>query len=540
MPGNDERRGGPTAEGWAQVYARLAATGREGALAPGDLERLATAAYLTGRDEESADAWTRAHRAFLERGDPRRAARSAFWLAFQLVSRGERARGGGWFARARRLVEEHGDDCVERGYLLVPEALGALAGGDAAAARDTFTRAAETGERFDDPDLRTLGRLGCGQALIRLGDIAAGVALLDETIVAVETQELSPLAVGTVYCAVIETCQEIYDLRRAQEWTAALTRWCEAQPDLVPFRGQCLVRRAELMQLRGAWPEALAEAERAGEWLARPPGEPAAGLAFYRQAELHRLRGEFEQAEAAYREASRWGRTPQPGLALLRLAQGQADAAAAASRRLVEEARTAHERTDALAAHVEIMLAAGEVGTARAAAQQLEDVAERLDARLPRALAGRALGAVRLADGDAAGALETLRPAWRRWEEIDAPYEAARTRVLIGAACEALGDADTAALERDAARRTFERLGAAPDLERLSARQRRAGPPGGLSDRELEVLRLVAGGATNRAVAGELSISERTVERHLSNIYVKLGVSSRTAAAAWAYEHHVI
>lgn len=528
---------------WEDAYSQLAEADRETPLDPEDLERLATTAYLIGRDAECGDIWTRAHQELLGRNEVQRAVRCAFWLAFVLLSKGERARGSGWIARAQRLLDEGGHDCVERGYLLIPVGLQHIGTGDAAGAYAAFCRAAEIAERFGDPDLVALARHSRGRVLIRMGEIDRGVALLDEAMVAVEVGDVSPVVVGNVYCSVIEGCLEIFDLRRAQEWTAALTHWCESHPDLVPYRGQCLVRRAEILQLHGAWPDALHEAQQARERLSRPPGEPAAGAAFYQCAELHRLRGEFEQAEEAYRQASQWGRRPQPGLALLRLAQGQLAAAEAAIRRVVFEARDRLTRSRVLPAHVAIMLAAGDVPAARAAAAELLEIAAELDAPLLRAVAGHAHGAVLLAEGDPHAALEALRPAWAAWEEIEAPYEAARVRTLIGLACRELGDEDSAALELDAARAVFQQLGAVPELTRiesLGGRRGRADDRHGLTSRELQVLRHVAAGETNKAIAAELFISERTVERHVSNIFTKLDVSSRAAVTAYAYEHQLI
>jgi DNA-binding CsgD family transcriptional regulator len=525
---------------WADAYTALSTADRASPLAGEDLELLATAAYLRGHVQDCLRALQRAQQLHAEHGDRRRAARCAFWLVFHLINQGELAQASGWLARANRLLE-HEQECAERGYLLVPVALGRVVAGDYAAARRTAARAAAIGGRAGDADLVALALSLQGRAMVRAGRVGDGLLLLDEVMVAVVADELSPPMAGAVYCSVIDTCQEVLEWRRAHEWTEALAHWCGKQPDVVTFTGQCLVHRAEILQLHGAWPEAVEEARRAGERLLRGADSYATGAALYRLGEIYRVLGEVAAAEDAYRQASRRGLEPQPGLALLRLAQARTDAAAAAIRRVVAETSERFRRARLLPAQVEIMLAVGDVAAARQAADELTGIAERYQTPALRAMAGHALGAVLLAEGDARAAVVALRGAWQLWRELDAPYEAARVRVLVGLACRALGDEEAAAMELDAARGVFAQLGAAPDLARLETLAGRDAAGGhGLTARELQVLRLLAAGETNRAIATSLVLAEKTVDRHVSNLYAKLGVSSRAAATAYAYQHRLL
>ncbi|MFE0804272.1 LuxR C-terminal-related transcriptional regulator [Streptomyces sp. NPDC058812] len=530
---------------WRDAYEQLSAADQQGPLEADDLDRMARAAYLIGAIDAATETWERAHHAFLERGDAAPAVRCAFWIGLTLVLHGEHARGGGWLARAQHILEDAAPDCAEQGYLRIPMALQALNRGDPEAARHSCVEITEIADRFDDADLRAFGRLGQGQALVAQGRAAQGVVMLDEAMVAVTTGEVSPVTAGIVYCAVILACRGIFDLRRVQEWTAALSRWCATQQGLKPYRGQCLVHRSEIMQLRGEWADAMDEARQACEHLSEPPGDPVLGMALYQRAELFRLRGEFSRAESCYREANALGHSAQPGLALLRLAQGRLDDAAAAIRRTVGETEGAEERPRVLAGCVEIELAAGAVENAQAAVDELDKIAAGFDSPYLRALAAYAHGSVLLAAGEPESACVALRRAWIAWHEIDAPYETAQVRLQMARACRRIGDHDTAEMELEASRRVLEQLGAVPALEQVRQLMRPAGRaahpgPGGLTPREVEVLRLVTTGASNREIADRLVISDRTVARHVSNMFTKLGISSRAAATAYAYEHDLV
>jgi ATP/maltotriose-dependent transcriptional regulator MalT len=363
--------------------------------------------------------------------------------------------------------------------------------------------------------------------------------LFDEAMVAVVADDMSPIAAGIVYCAVIDSCMQACDFRRAAEWTQVLDRWCTAQPDLVPFRGQCLVHRSQVLAARGHWVEAMAELEEARQRLSEPL-HPALGLCLYELGELYRLRGDHRRAEVAYWAAAEQGHDAEPGFALLRLATGNVSAAAAATRRMLDESHGQRDRPPILAAAVEVLLAAGDLDAARTAGAELAELARDLDVSLMEAMARYAEGTVLLASGDATRALVSLRRACEVWRDLGLAYDCARAHVQIAAACRALGDDDAADLELNAARAVFVRLGAAVDLARLVPAADSKKTATALTERECEVLRLVAAGKTNRDIAASLVISEHTVARHLQNIFMKLNLSSRAAATAYAYEHELI
>jgi DNA-binding CsgD family transcriptional regulator len=524
---------------WAESYRLLQVADRDTPLAADDLERLAIAAYMVGRDDDCEAFTARAHQAFLDRQDCEGAARAAFWLGFALMGRGAIAPASGWFARAGRLLDEGQLDSVVRGYLLIPVAITCIAQGDPSAADATFSQAADIARRFADRDLASVACHGRGRALIRLGRMTEGVALLDEAMVSVTAGEVTPLVAGDVYCSVLEGCRETFDLRRAYEWTASLAQWCATQPDLVRYRGECLLYRAEVLQLRGQWNDAARDAHGACELLV---SRPAAGAAFYRRGELHRLRGEFTEAEEAYRRAHERGRKSQPGLSLLRLAQGQIDAAAGSIRSVLLDTQEQIGRARMLPAAVEILLAADDVAAARAASAELSAIALAFGAPLLAAASAHATGAVLLAEGDVERASTLLRQACETWRELEMPYEEGQTCLLLATVCERRGDQDGRRLEIETARRIFTQLRAEPCLARIAEQSERASHQriGSLSERETQVLRLLAAGKTNRGIADELFISEKTVARHVSNIFDKLGVSSRAGATAWAFQHNLM
>lgn len=527
---------------WAralEAYKRLDAQ----ELLPVDaLEELAHAANLAGDDEQFVSAFERAYQAELDAEHTLGAARAAFWLGFRAMTSGEMGHASAWFGRSQRLVDTTTGDCAERGYLLLPVAFRQVMTGDFEQGMETARLAVELGQRVGATDVVVLAQNLMGRVLLRQGQVQAGLALIDESMLAVTRGEVSPFMAGVLYCGVIATCHRVFALERAREWTAALSSWCASQPELVPFRGQCQVHRAELLQLAGDWQEALAQVEGAAAHGERE----ALADAWYQQGEIRRLRGEFSAAEQAYQRSSQLGREPQPGLSLLRFAQGKLDAAQGSLRRLLGEVGDPLARSQYLPVWVEVCLAVGALDEARAACDELQKNAERFDTIMLNAMAACARGTVLLHEGDAQAALGPLRRACFLWQQLQAPYFEAKVRVALGRACSALGDEEGGRLLYDAARKTFEQLGASADLATLAEssgaqKARNQGPSEfALTAREREVLGLLATGKTNKEIAQVLGLSEKTIDRHVSNLFSKLNVRTRSAATALAYERGLV
>ena len=523
-------------ESWREAYEELAAFDPSD-LAPRDLEALADAAWWMSKNDESIAARQTAYARYSDAGEEARAASMAGRLGVEHLMRGEPAVGAGWLMRAHRHLEGL-QECVEHGFLAVIEATVARFRGALEDASELATRATEIGQRFRDPDLVALGVHTNGLVLISLGREPEGVALLDEAMTAVVAGELSSYFTGVVYCNVIGACLELADVRRAGEWSQAARTWCESLPPESPYPGLCRINRAEVESLRGAWTEAESEALRASEELMT--FDPmAAASAFYETGEIRRRTGAVAGAQEAFARAQELGFDPQPGLSLLRLAQGKAEAAHTTLRLAVTGGEgNSLRRARLLAAQVEVALIVEDRETARAARDELAEMARDSGRPALVAAAASADAALRLAEGDMEGALKSSRRACSIWQELKLPYETAQARLSYGLALRACGDEEGARSELRAALATFERLGASPDARRtMELLSEPRGLPRGLSLREAEVLRLLATGKTNREIAAALVISEHTVARHLQNMFVKLGVSSRSAATAFAFEH---
>jgi DNA-binding CsgD family transcriptional regulator len=516
------------AKAWQRAFDLYAESGD---LDARDLDHYAVSAMLLGRMEDYFAIRERAYHQALDADDVDEAARAALWIGMQKMVQGEVGAGGGWLARAANLAAEPDTGPDVQGYLTMAGAFGAVAEGDVERAIAMSAEATGIGRRHHDPDLVGLSLHQQGLLLLEAGRTDEGLARLDEAMVGLAGGELSPMVTGIVYCGVISGCWTVYELRRAQEWTAAMTAWCEAQTDLHNFNGECKVRRAELKRLQGQWAEALEELASvstgdADAW--------AAGCAAYVRGDLNRLQGSLDAAEEDFADAARLGFDPQPGLALLRLARGSSQAAGAMVRRSLAETTDVGKRIELLHAAVEVMLALDDLDGAAGAVEELAAISARNHSPIVASLHQHSLGALLLARGQADAALAPLRRALDTWVRVPARHQEARARVLVGSACRALDDRESAERELETARAIFQDLGATPDLSRLTKGE------AGLSPRELEVLRLLATGATNKTIAAKLVLSERTVDRHVSNIFVKLGVSSRAAATAYAFERQLV
>jgi DNA-binding CsgD family transcriptional regulator len=499
-----------------------------------DLDALAETAHWLGRAEEVIDASSEAYRLHLEHGAPGKAALSAFMLAIYLRLRGDQARADGWQARAMRLLLT-APDGPEHGYPWYLE-IAALMGVDLAAAVDLSRQMQELGRRHHDDTLVALGTYFEGRALVKQARVADGMALLDEAMLAALSDQLQPMWTGAIFCGLLDTCHELVDHRRASEWTEATRRWCEPLPVASLYPGICRVHHATNLHVHGSWEQAESEALAVCADMAGIDVFVVAD-GWYAIGEIRRRRGDLVGADEAYTRAHAQGRDPQPGVALLRLAQGRAEVASTSiTSALAAFGGSELERAPLLIAEVDIALAVGNLDRAAAAAAAVDHTASTYESIGLAACARSCLGAVAVARGDAVAALGLLRDAIARWQDLDAPYESARARVQLARAYEMLGDRDATARERGAARTCFETLGAAADLRALGSPLESIG---GLSPREVEVLRVVAQGETNRAIAERLFISEKTVARHLSNIFTKLEVSSRSEATAYAFAHGI-
>jgi ATP/maltotriose-dependent transcriptional regulator MalT len=516
---------------WQLAHERFHAAAADAPLEVDDLARLADAAWWLGHNDESLAASEEVHHRLVAAGRVPDAALTAVEVGFLWFLRGEEAIGSGWLGRATRLLDD-ADECAAHGYLCFLAATEATDAGDHDRAVELARRVAEVGRRCDDATLGALGLALEGVATVKRGEVAAGLVTLDEAMLLVRAGSVTPNWAGNLYCQLMALFTELGDVPRARAWTTATERWCDQQRNAAMFAGICRLHRAQLLHLEGAWGDAEHRAARACRDLAEM-NVGVVAAAHQQIGDARRSRGDLDGAGRAYAEAMALGADPQPGLALLRLAQGRRPAARAGLDAALRATRLPLPRAPLLAARVELAEADDDVEVAGACSRELESTAARYASPGLHATARQASGAARLLAGDADEAVGLLREACRRWRDLDAPYLAARAQVQLGRALEAAGDPEGAARAWRAAASTFGELGAHGDLEALD---HRAGPrPAGLSPREVEVLQLVADGRTNGAIAGELTISERTVERHLSNIFTKLEVTSRTQAARVAF-----
>lgn len=519
------------------------ATARElfrscGDLDTDDLAGLASACWWLGHIDEYVAATDQVHRCHLAAGRSPQAGLAALEIGYMEFVRGRENEGHGWLARARRLLEQQ-PEAPEHGYLLALEADWAIQEGEVTRADELIRAVLVLADRHGEATLQAQGLFAAGALAIRQGRMDEAWLRLDEAMLPVRSGLVLPEWAGNLYCRMMQLCHELGDVPRAQLWTEITEQWHPHYAPAVIFRGICRVHRVQLLQVHGEWERAEREARQAAAELADLDVVVVAE-ADYRLGELHRLRGELDDAEAAYRRAHLNGRDPLPGLALVHLCRGRGKVAGSILDAALASATTPQERAPLLAAGAEVALARDETEQAARMVAELAELARQHDSPCWRADAQRWEGAVLLARGRPAAAVPVLREARRLWHRVEAPYDVARIRADLGAALAALGDRDSADREERAAIEAFEQLGAHRDLARLRARHRTRREPDQLSPRELEIVAAIAEGETNRVAAGRLHISERTVARHLANVYLKAGVSSRTAAVAWARDRGLL
>ena len=456
---------------WRDAYELLQKADADRLLGAEDLERLAEAAWWTGHLEQAIDLRERAYAAYTEAGEPRRAALLALALSGDHANKAAFSVASGWLSRADRLLADEPEG-VEHGHLALTHGIAASYMGQLDQALGHLGRAQELGARFGERNLEAMAQVFRGTTLVMAGQVSEGLALLDEATAAAVSGELEPLTTGMVYCVTIHSCQTLGDCGRAAEWTTAANRWCD-RLDVSGFPGACRVHRAEIMRLQGDWDRAEEQAVQACDEL-HGYQQLVTASGFYEIGEIRRRRGDFAAAEEAYRKSSELGHSAQPGLALLRLAEGKVEAATSAMKReLANEELDPLSRARRLPAQVEIALATGELGRARSAAAELEAIADqyRVDDQRTPSMEGAlqlALAQIRLAERDFEGAAAAARAARKTWDKIGAPYEAAQARMLLGLAYRGEGDEDGGREEIAAAKATFERLGAALDTQRAA------------------------------------------------------------------------
>jgi len=500
----------------------------------GDL--LADAAWWLGRLDDCIAAREHAYRTYDELGDDRRAGQCAVWLWEHYAITARPANASAWLRRARRALEGQ-TECIEYGALLLREAETAHGAGELDRADALATEAITLARSLRSPDLEAEALQAKGRVLIDRGDVAEGMGHLDEAMLFAVEGRLRPFSTGKVYCSLIGACEQLGDYDRAAEWTEATTRWADQHPFAI-FPGICRVHRALVLKRRGSLEEAEREAARACEELAHSHISNS-GAAYAEVGDIRRRLGQLDEAEAAFARGQEITGRPCAAVALLRLAQGRVDAAQTIIARCLTETSTPLSRANLLPLQAHIAIAAGDLDAAAEALAELDTIVAAFDNPEHGAAARSTRGRLELACGDTEAACATVGQAIEQWLGLGVPYEVATARTMLGQALRERGDDAAAAESFAAAAKLFDQIGARLDAHLLAAESTPV-LPAGLTGREVEVLQLVAAGLTNNEIASELFLSAKTVSRHLSNIFTKIGVTSRAGATAFAFEHGLV